>query len=323
MVSALAFAACKDEDTEADDARNDSSAAHEAARSQLVKAARSASSTSSFAPVDWVQVAHALGKSGSMEPGDVYKVGLPRTDLKVSVGGVAIRPALALGSWVAFKQTGTDDAMVMGDLVLTEDEVTPVLTTLAEGGISLTALHNHLQHETPHVMYLHIMGQGEPVKLAAAIHAAVALSQTPLGTAPAAPAAPASFGFDTAQVAQALGASGKANGGIYQVSIPRAEVVTDGGVEVAPAMGTATAINFQPTGGGKAAITGDFVLTANEVNPVIRALRQNGVEVTALHSHMLDESPRLFFMHFWANDDAVRLAKALRGALDTMNTRKP
>jgi hypothetical protein len=271
---------------------------------------------------DWKAVGQALGKEGSMQPGDVYKVSLPRSDLQVTAGGVRIKPALALGSWVAFKRMG-DAAMVMGDLVLTEDEVTPVMTKLQEGGVEQTALHNHVLRESPRVMYMHIGAHGDPVRIARAIHDALALSKTPMTTLTPAPAGGAQdLGVDTKRLDQLMGQSGKVNGGVYQFSIPRAEAVTDGGMEVPPSMGLATAINFQPTGGGKAAITGDFVLTASEVNPVIRALRDGGIEVTALHSHMLTESPRLFFMHFWANDDAQKLARGLRAALDKMNVAK-
>ncbi len=271
---------------------------------------------------DWKAVGQALGKEGSMQPGDVYKVSLPRGDLQVTAGGVQVKPALALGSWVAFKQMG-NTAMVMGDLVLTEDEVTPVMTKLQEGGVMQTALHNHVLHESPRVMYMHIGAHGDAVKIAKAIHDALALSKTPFA-APAAPPAGGdqNIGVDTKQLDQIMGLTGKVNGGVYQFSVPRAEQVSDDGMEVPPSMGVATAINFQPTGGGKAAITGDFVLIAGEVNPVIKALRDNGIEVTALHSHMLTESPRLFFMHFWANDDAQKLARGLRAALDKMNVAK-
>jgi hypothetical protein len=272
--------------------------------------------------MDWKAVGEALGKAGSMQPGDVYKVSLPRTDLQVTAGGVRLKPALALGSWVAFKRMG-DAAMVMGDLVLTEDEVTPVMTKLQEGGVEQTALHNHVLHESPRVMYMHIGAHGDPVKIARAIHEALTLSKTPM-TAPAtAPGGGAEdLGFDVKRLDQLMGQSGKVNGGVYQFSVPRAETITDGGMEVPPSMGLATAINFQPTGGGKAAVTGDFVLTSGEVNPVIKSLRAGGIEVTALHSHMLTENPRLFFMHFWANDDAQKLAQGLRAALDKMNVTK-
>jgi hypothetical protein len=269
------------------------------------------------AATDWKEVGQALGKAGSMQPGDVYKVSLPRGDLNVTARGVRLKPALALGSWVAFKKSG-GMTMVMGDLVLTEDEVTPVMTKLQEGGVEQTALHNHVLGETPRVMYMHISAMGDAVKIARAIHDALSMSKTPF-TAPPAAGGDQNLGIDTKQLDQLMGQTGKVNGGVYQFGVPRAEAVMEGGMEVPPSMGLATAINFQPTGGGKAAITGDFVMTAGEVNPVIRALREHGIEVTALHSHMLDESPRLFFMHFWANDDALKLARGLRAALDKMN----
>jgi hypothetical protein len=193
------------------------------------------------------------------------------------------------------------------------------MTKLQEGGVEQTALHNHVLNESPRVMYMHIGAMGDAVKIAKAIHDALALTKTPFT---AASSGGAELGIDTKQLDQIMRQNVKANGGVYQFSIPRAERITENGMEVPPAMGLATAINFQPTGGGKAAIMGDFVLIASEVNPVIRALRDNGIEVTALHSHMLDESPRLFFMHFWANDDAQKLARGLRAALDKMNIKK-
>jgi len=274
-----------------------------------------------LAPVDWKQVDAGLGKSGALQPDGAYKVGMPRSDLHVTIGGVAVKPALALGSWVAFKQVTDSEAMLMGDLVLLESEVGPVLGKLQEGGIEQTALHNHVLHDSPRVMYMHIGGHGAPARLAAALHAALALTKTPLG-ASAAPASAGPLGIDSAQIGQILGYHGKVNGGVYQVGVPRREEITADGIEVPPSMGLATAINFQPTGGGKAAITGDFVLIGNEVNPVIRALRDNGIVITALHSHMLTDSPHLFFMHYWANDDALKLAHGLRAALDKMNVKK-
>ena len=209
--------------------------------------------------------------------------------------------------------------MVMGDLVLTETEIPLVMTKLAEGGIAITALHNHLLRAQPATFYMHVLGQGDPVKLASALHDGLALSKTPLGDAGAGGAATPSIDLDTAAIDRTLGAKGRVAGGVYQFGIARAETVRDDGIEVPVAMGSAEVINFQPTGGGKAAITGDFVLTASEVNPVLRALRENGIEVTALHNHMLDDQPRLFFMHFWANDETQKLAKGLRAALDKIN----
>lgn len=270
---------------------------------------------------DWKAVEQALGKAGSMQPGDVYKVSLPRSDLQVTANGVQLKPALALGSWIAFKKFG-DMTMVMGDLVLTEDEVTPVMTKLQQGGVEQTALHNHVLHESPRVMYMHISATGDAVRIAKAIHDALALSKTPFAAPVGGGNQSQDLGIDTGLLDQIIGHSGKVNSGVYQFSIPRAEAINEHGMEIPPAMGLATAINFQPTSGRKAVITGDFVLVASEVNPVIRALRANGIEVTALHSHMLDEAPRLFFMHFWANDDAQKLARGLRAALDKTNSQE-
>jgi len=268
---------------------------------------------------DWqAQVGEALGKSGATAPGGIYRVGLPRTDLKVTLDGVELNPGFALGSWLAFEKMG-DQGMVMGDLVLTMDEVAPVMTKLAAGGIEVTALHNHLLRNQPFTMYMHVQGNGDPVKLATVLHAALAESKTPLSAAPAAPTAPPPIDLDTAVLDQTLGAKGTNNGGIYQFGIPRAEPIKDGEMAVPPPMGSANAINFQPTGGGKAAITGDFVLIAKEVNPVLKALREHGIEVTAIHNHMLDDQPHLYFMHFWANADAKKLAEGLKAALAQIN----
>jgi len=267
---------------------------------------------------EWKPVEDALGRKGSAQPGDVYKFSMPRSDLKVTVAGTPIKAGLALGSWLAFKRMG-NEAIVMGDLVLTESEVEPVMAKLQQEGVEQTAVHNHLLNESPRVLYMHVAGHGDPVKLATALKDALALTKTP-SASPAPPAQQSNLGFDTAQVDQALGHQGKNNNGIYQFSIARGEKINDMGTEIPPSMGTATAINFQPTSTGKAAITGDFVLLGKEVNPVIKALRDNGIIVTAVHSHMLTEEPRLFFMHFWANDDAVKLAKGLRAALDKTNS---
>jgi hypothetical protein len=271
-------------------------------------------------PDEWQEVEQAVGRSGQAQGDGAYKLAFPRSDLKVTVEGVDLKPALALGGWVAFSKPGSD-SMVMGDLVLTEDEVPAVMASLQSGGIQVTALHNHVQHESPRVMYMHIGGHGDATKLAASIKEAITHTSIPAPKPLA--AASADIGIDTAGIEQALGFKGKVNGGVFQVGVPRAESITEAGMKVPSSMGLSTALNFQPTGGGKAAITGDFVLIGMEVNPVIQALRGNGINVTALHSHMLDEEPRLFFMHFWANDDAVKLAKGLRAALDKTNSQKP
>src|SRR5271166_1605158 len=267
------------------------------------------------------RVGEALGKTGSAAPGGIYRVGLPRTDLKVTLDGVELKPGFALSGWLAFEKMG-NEGMVMGDLVLTMDEVNPVMAKLAASGIEITALHNHLLRNQPFTMYMHALGQGDPVKLAAALHTALAESKTPLAAPAATAAAPPPIDLDTAAIDQILGAKGTNNGGVYQFGIPRAEPIKDSGMAVPPLMGSANAINFQPTGGGKAAITGDFVLIASEVNPVLKALREHGIEVTAIHNHMLDDQPRLYFMHFWANDDAKKLAEGLKAALAHVNIAK-
>jgi hypothetical protein len=284
----------------------------------LIGAIAIASTAARAQDMDWQKVDDAIGRKPAVVAGDVHRYGFPRTDLTVTLDGVTIKPALALGGWVAFKTMG-GEVMVMGDLVLLETEIKPVMTKMIENGLDITAVHNHLLRASPATFYMHVGGRGDPVKLATAIRTALAESKTPL-TPPTAAAPPAAIDLDTAQLDQIIGAKGQANGGVYQFGVPRREPVTMDGMAVAPAgpLGVATGIGFQPTGNGNAAITGDFVMIASEVNPVIKALRSGGIEVTALHSHMLVEQPRLFFMHFWANDDAIKLAKTLRTALDEM-----
>lgn len=214
----------------------------------------------------WKAVDEAMGRAGTMQPGDVYKFSFPRSNLKVTVDGVAVKPALALGSWVAFKGDG-GHAMAMGDLVLTEDEVAPVMKSLIQDGIQITAVHNHILRASPATLYMHIAGSGDPDKLAQAIHGALSKSRTLME---ATPASEQPLDLDTAALETALGQKGKAASGTYQFSIPRAEAVQDMGMPVPPAMGTAIAINVQSAGDGKGATTGDFVLIAQEVNPVPR-----------------------------------------------------
>lgn len=296
-------------------------------------------------PAGWKEVEQALGRKGTMMPGDVYRFSMPRSDLRVVAKGVEIKPALALGSWAAFKIMGDGKAMVMGDLVMTEDEISPVMLRLQQGGVEQSALHHHILYETPRVLYMHLSSMGDPVKIAETIRAALALTKTP--PAPAArpttgndaesggpraaqsstpqsqpPQQADNIDLDTQQIEAIIGQKGKVNSGVFQLSVPRAHKITEGGMEIPPSMGVATAINFQPTGDGRAAITGDFVMTANEVNEVIRALRESDVEVTSLHNHALNDEPRMFYMHFWAVDTAVKLARGLRAGLDRTNSVK-
>jgi uncharacterized protein DUF1259 len=265
----------------------------------------------------------ALGRKGTQLPGAVLKFGFPRTDLRVVDNGVTLRAPFALGSWVAFQRVG-DHAMVMGDLVLLEGEVESVMASLQQNGVEQTALHNHLLGENPRVMYMHIHAIGNPARIARALRTAIEFTETPLTTAPPAAIPPTAVvtDLDTTAIAGALGIHGTVNGGVYQVSVPKREAIREEKHDIQPSMGISTSINFQPTGAGKAAITGDFVLLGREVNPVLWALEQNGIQVTAIHSHMLAEDPHLYFMHFWANDDAVKLARGLRAALSQTSSKR-
>src|SRR5450759_434015 len=263
--------------------------------------------------LDTTKIDQVLGRPGQ-KTGDVYRVGFPRTDLKVTVAGVAIKPGLALGSWAAF--SGSDaSASVMGDLVLLESEVNPVMSKLRASGIEITALHNHLLNETPRVLYMHYLGHGNAADLAKSFRAALAVSKTPLG-APAAPApAPPSPPAFVKTIEDALGRKGQLNGGVLAFGIPRADDITEGGMTLTAPQGVAESINFQETTSGQVATTGDFVLKAEEVNPVISALEEHNIQVTALHSHMLTEQPRLFFMHFWAAGNTESVAQGIKAAL--------
>jgi hypothetical protein len=271
---------------------------------------------------DWKAVEQALGKPGQLQEGGVFRVGMPRTDLSVTVKGVAVKAGFALGSYAAFKPMG-DQAMVMGDLVLLDQEIPGVMSGLFSGGLEVTAVHNHLNEVSPHVMYMHYEGHGDAVQLATALRQALSASATPFG-GPAAPApAAAAPSLDTKPIEQALGRTGRDLGaGVFQVTVPRAEPITENGMPLLPAMGVVTVLNFQGLTDGKAAITGDFVLLDKEVNPVARTLRQQGIDVTAIHNHGLLDTPRLFYMHFWAVDEPARLATALKAALDQTNSRK-
>jgi hypothetical protein len=270
---------------------------------------------------DWKAVEQALGKSGQLQTGDVFRIGMPRTDLAVTVKGVPVKAPFALGSYAAFKQIGSE-VMVMGDLVLLDQEVPAVMSGLFAGGLEVTAVHNHLNEMSPHVMYMHYEGHGDAVQLATALRQALSASGTPFGAS--APPAPATApGLDPKQIEQALGRVGRdIGGGVFQVTVPRTEAITEMGHPLLPAMGVTTVLNFQPAAGGKAAITGDFVLIDKEVNPVAQALLQNGIDVTAIHNHGLMDMPRLFYMHFWATDDPAKLARGLKAALDKTNSQK-
>jgi hypothetical protein len=268
----------------------------------------------------WKNVEGVFGFPGNVQPENVIRFNMPRSDLHVSVAGTEVKPDLALGSWAAFHRIANNDAMLMGDLVLTEDEVVPVMKALRDGGVTVTALHNHLLGESPRVMYLHIGGHGNPERLAQTVKRAVALTKTPAPKPGS--STDQNLGIDVAAVEKIMGHKGKVSGGVLHFNVARAEKVTEDGMQTPPLMGEGTAINFQPTSNGKAAIAGDLALTGKEVESVMKILQENGIESTALHSHALNDVPRLFYMHFWANDDSLKLAKVLRAALDKTNSAK-
>jgi hypothetical protein len=273
------------------------------------------------AKAEWKPVQDVFGFPGSLLPGNAIRFNMPRSDLHVAVGGVEVKPALALGAWAAFLHVGNNDAMIMGDLVLTDAEVAPVMKALQEGGVEVTAIHNHLLGESPAIKYIHMGGHGDPVKLAQTVIKAVALTKTPMPPA-AGSKEGKDLGFDVAAVEKIIRSQGTVSGGVLHFSVPRAEKLTEEGMDTPPSMGMGTSINFQPAGTGRAVIAGDFAMTGSEVGAVMKVLRDNGIESVALHSHALNDVPRLFYMHFWANDDALRLAKGLRAALDKTNSQK-
>jgi Domain of Unknown Function (DUF1259) len=270
---------------------------------------------------EWKTVEDVFGFPGANLPGGVVRFNMPRKDLHVTLAGTEIKPGLALGAWAAFHHVGDNDAMIMGDLVLTEDEVAPVIKALLDGGVEVTAIHNHLIGESPKIIYIHLGGQGDPVKMAQTIKRAVGLTKTPLPQGGDTKES-TDIGFDVAAVEKIMGRLGNVSGGVLHFNAARAEKLTEEGMDTPPSMGAGTVINFQPTGNGRAAIAGDFAMTGKEVGLVMKVLQDNGVQAVALHSHALDDVPRLFYMHFWANDDALKLAKILRSAVDETNSAK-
>jgi len=273
------------------------------------------------AEVDWNAVQDAVGRPGTIMNGGVFRIGIPRSDLKVTVNQVPVQSGFALGSYAAFKQYD-DGAMVMGDLVLLDEEVNLVMQGLFDQGFEVSALHNHVNNISPHIMYMHYEGHGDALQLAQALHTALSASATPLSPAvPLPPAAPPSGPqLDVGALDAILGYSGRANGSVIQYTMARKETIVEGGHELLPAMGVATALNFQPTSSNTAATTGDFALMANEVEPVAQALKISGIDVTAMHQHHIGEQPKVYYMHFWGNTDPSALAQGLRAALDQTNS---
>jgi len=270
----------------------------------------------SFAQVDSTGLNNVFGKNGSVQ-GMVYRITYPRSDLKVKIDEFSVAPGLALTSWIGILFMGKE-SMMMGDLVLLDTEESKVVAKLIASNLSITAIHNHLTNEKPAIKYIHFSGSGDPMQLAASIKSVLAITGTPL-TIPAIPQQQTTSP-DWSKVEAILGRGGKHNGQLLQYSFARKEKLLESGMETPPSIGMATGINFQMDG-KNAGITGDFVLLANEVNPVVKALTENGIIVTAIHNHMLYDDPRLFMLHFWAVSDPEKLATGLKAALDKTNSK--
>lgn len=267
----------------------------------------------------WEMVEQVFGKPG-LKNQDMFKITFPRTDLKVKVGTIPVEPGLALTSWVAFKPMD-GHFMAMGDLVLLDQELHPVQEKLIANGFTISGIHNHIVGESPSVIYMHFDGHGVPVQLAKSIKAILAVTGTPVNTSMKSSSAAAMASEKTA-IETILKVNGKHNGQVLQFAIPRQESILENGMEVPAFMGMATTINFQRADNQKMATTGDFVLLPSEVNPVVQALVEHGIAVTAVHNHMLNESPRLLFLHFWGVNTPENLAKGLRSALNKTKSRE-
>jgi Domain of Unknown Function (DUF1259) len=266
---------------------------------------------------DWKPVTDILGRTGKLGDNDTtYRIPLPRTDLAVVTDGVPIKPGLSLGGYAVFAKYD-DGVMLMGDLVVTEAELPNVTDALQAHGLAQTALHKHLLEQTPPVWWTHVHAMGDPAQLAQGLKAA--LDATAIAPAAPPPAQQPPIDLDTVGIDAALGRRGTADNGIYRFTVARKDAITDDGHLVPPGFGVTTGINFQPVGGGKAAINGDLVMTGSEVQNVIGSLRRGGIAIVEVHNHSLTDNPRLFYLHFWAVSDGVALAKTLRTALDATN----
>lgn len=265
---------------------------------------------------DWGPVAGALGRSGKLNSGTVYRVGFPRGDLKVTSYGIQVAAGLSLGGYAAFARYDDGQTMAMGDLVVTEPELPALTDAIHRNEIDQSAIHKHLLAHEPAIWWTHFHAMGDATVIARGVRAA--LDQT--GTPPPAPVKPpVPLDLDTVGIDAALGTPGTNDGGIYKFSFARNETVAVDGRVATPAMGINTALNFQPVGNGQAAINGDFVMVAAEVQNVIMALRAGGIQVVELHNHSLHDQPRLFYVHFWKVDNGVALARALAAAVHATN----
>jgi len=261
---------------------------------------------------DFSEVEKILGAPGQLQEG-VFVVRFPRSDIKIKIYGEPMPTALGFGSWIAWKEMGAE-AMVMGDLVLLEEEINPVISALAESRINVTALHNHFIGEDPRILYMHIYGLGPMTALARGMRNALTKTNTPQPLPAAAGTSPPALALDTRRIEQIIGHPGQAGGGIFKITVGRPGVKMDG-IEMTSSMGLNTWAAFVGTN-EHAHVAGDVAMTTKEVNPVIHVLRGGGIDIVAVHNHMLDEEPRIFFLHYWGTGPVEKLAETLRAAFD-------
>jgi hypothetical protein len=270
---------------------------------------------------NWTEIERVFGRKGSAKD-DVFKITFPRYDIKLKIGDFMVEPEIAMTSWIGFIKPGKDamgmdrNTMVMGDIVVLDQETGPVMAKFVALGLNVTAVHNHLVGEFPAIKYVHFSGMGDAVKLAESLKSILEVTSTPLN---APPIQDIKDKPDWSRVMAIIGNSGHQNGKFLQYGFPRKDKLTDNGIDLSPYAGMSTGINFQMDG-NRAGVTGDFVLLADEVNPVVKALTENGITVTAIHNHMLYDNPRLFMLHFWGVNDPEKLAKGLKAALDKTNS---
>lgn len=278
-------------------------------------------STSKLTPLDLPVIENTLGMKGVTNNGE-YKVVVPQNDLKIIVDGFQIIPPMGLGSWAAFAPA-KEGAMLMGDIVVTEDDLLPVQQEVIHQGLTITAIHNHFIRSHPNVMYMHIGGMGDEKALASKVKAVFDKITENRGGNPAdGPETEVVNTLDTTMIDQVLGYSGKMSRGVYKITIGRPDVkLKDHNSPVSTFMGFNTWASWQGTP-EKAAVAGDFTMLADEVKPVVKTLIENNIEVVALHNHMVQEKPRIFFLHYWGVGEATKLAHALRKALDQTGARK-
>lgn len=268
---------------------------------------------------NWTTVERVIGNNGTVLPDGTFMISLPRNDVQIIVGDIKLNREMAMDSWIVFADMG-HETMMMGDLTLTTPELWIVQNQLLQEGVEISAIHNILNNETPQVFDLHISGKGDPVKMAEAVNNATKAARITFSRSSSDPVTQ-NFPGKT-DIDQILMANGKVEGEVLQYSIPRMEKITEDGMELAPYMDVATQLKFQALPEDEAAVTGEFVMTGDEVEPVLRTLNANSIHVTALHMHMLTEEPRLFYLHFWAVGDQLALARGLRDAVNQTNSVK-